>query len=237
MDINKQIQDIREGQYDLSILDGVKHETRRFVITIGQSSASKGVMFVLYSCPLKMNPYIKDTYLGTLAIDFEDAIQNARKKLGHYRIDVDIDETFGSRRENNTFPCGKYTGKTVADVFDMDYKYIFWAARNFTCKSKKLMMELAEYGEIAKDLILEENRSKSNDALPIDSKKVERELKILSKWENFYGVTFRLMDDKGNIFQYEGKDLGEKGETIQLTCKVKGSFESMGKVINKIRLR
>jgi len=237
MKVCKQMQDIREGHYDLSILDGIQHEDRRFVITLGQSSSSKDVMFVLYSCPLKMSSYNKNTYLGNLAIDFEEAIKNARRKLGHYRIDVDTEETFGLRRDNGTFPCGKYSGKTIAEIFDIDHKYIFWAANNFTCSSIKLMRELAEYGKLSKILILEENEKNTKPALPIDTIKVERKLTIVSNWETEFGFAQRLIDSENNIFQYTGKLLGNKGEEITIACKVKKSWTSMGKVINKINLR
>ena len=219
------------------VLKGEIHETRRFLITSGQSEGSKDVMFVMYSVPRVFNKYTKDTYLGSLAIDLDEAILKARKKIGRYQIEIEIDELRGSRRQSNTFPFGKYSGKTAAEVFDIDPKYLFWASRNMRVKSNKLASELKEYGELSRILILEENEKKSNSALPIDTVKVVRNLRIISSWESDWGLAQRLIDTENNLYQYTGKELGCKGEEITLSCKVTKSWTSMGKVINKINLR
>lgn len=222
------------------LLDGEVHETRRFIITNGQSQGSRDVMFVLYSTPRVYDRYSKDVYLGTLAIDFDQAVINARKKMKCFKIEVSIDELCGSRRKSNTFPCGIYIGKTAAEVFDLDPRYLFWAAQNMTVRSSKLSAELAEYEELAKIIVINENKEKSNPALPIDAKKVERVMEITFKKvanSGYFSYFYRLQDSAGNIYQYVGKDLGNKGDTIELACKVKKNFTSMGKVINKINLR
>ncbi|MFA5300222.1 MAG: hypothetical protein WC389_18700 [Lutibacter sp.] len=219
------------------MLKGEIHETRRFIITSGQSEGSKDVMFVMYSIPKVFTKYAKDTYLGNLAIDLDEAILKARKKIGRYLIEIDVDELCGSRRQSNTFPFGKYSGKTAAEVFDIDPKYLFWASKNMYVKSKLLADELSEYGELSKILILEENEKNTNPALPVDTVKVERKLTIVSNWETEWGMAQRLVDSENNIFQYDGKQLGNKGDKITISCKVTKNWTSMGKVINKINLR
>ena len=77
----------------------------------------------------------------------------------------------------------------------------------------------------------------TDPALPIDDVKVERKLIIVSNWETEWGTAQRLVDDENNIYQYTGKQLGNKGDEITILCKVKNSWTSMGKVINKINLR
>jgi hypothetical protein len=232
------LSNFKESNIDLTeILKGEIHETRRFLITSGQSEGSKDVMFVMYSVPKVFNKYAKDTYLGNLAIDLDEAILKARKKIGRYQIEIEIDELCGSRRQSNTFPFGKYSGKTAAEVFDIDPKYLFWAYNNMNVKSKMLSEELKEYGELSKILILEENENTTNPALPIDSVKVDRKLTIVSKWETEWGTAQRLIDCENNIYQYTGKCLGNKGDEISISCKVTKSWTSMGKVINKINLK
>jgi uncharacterized protein (DUF3820 family) len=220
-----------------NVLKGEINETRRFVITAGQSKGSKDVMFVMYSTPRVFTKYSKDTYLGNLAIDLSEAIIKARKKIGRYQIEIEVDELCGMRRQSNTFPFGKYSGKTAAQVFDIDPQYLFWASQNMNVKSKLLSNELNEYGKLSRILILEENTKNTNEALPLDTVKIERKLTIVSNWETEWGTAQRLIDCKNNIFQYTGKQLGKKGEEITLACKVKKSWVSMGKVINKINLR
>jgi len=234
----KTLEDLRNTEFKApSLLDGEEHETRRFIITCGQTMASRNVMFVMYSVPKVYNRYAKDTYLGLLAIDFDQAVINARKKIKHYKIDIDVSEVYGARRESSTFPFGKYRGKTAAEVFDIDPRYLFWAANKMHVRSSKLRSELAEYGELSKILIVNENRAKSNPALPIDAKKVTREMTITFVKEVEYGYLHRLCDAENNLYQYTGKELGAKGETITLPCKVTRNFTSMGKNINKINLR
>jgi len=68
--------------------DGRVNEIRNYVICMGQSSGSKGVMFVMYSELKKcesvyVNPFI---YLGQLADDFENAVINARLKYGMTKL-------------------------------------------------------------------------------------------------------------------------------------------------------
>jgi hypothetical protein len=232
------LSNFKDSNIDLTeVLKGEVHETRRFLITAGQSEGSKDVMFVMYSVPRVFNKYTKDTYLGNLAIDLDEAILKARKKIGRYQIEIEIDELCGSRRQSNTFPFGKYSGKTAAEVFDIDPKYLFWAYNNMNINSKLLSEELREYGELSKILILEENEKNTNPALPIDGVKVERKLTIVSNWETEWGTAQRLIDSENNIFQYTGKQLGNKGDEIIISCKVNKSWTSMGKVINKINLR
>ena len=232
------LSNFKDSNIDLTdVLKGEINETRRFVITAGQSEGSKDIMFVMYSTPRIFTKYSKDTYLGNLAIDLDEAILKARNKIGRYQIEIEIDELCGTRRQSNTFPFGKYSGKTAAQVFDIDSKYLFWASKNMNVKSKLLSDELREYGELSRILILEENSKNSNEALPVDAVKVERNLTILSNWETEWGIAQRLIDSENNIFQYTGKLLGGRGDNITLSCKVKKSWTSMGKVINKINLR
>jgi uncharacterized protein (DUF3820 family) len=232
------LSNFKNSNVDLTdLLKGQINETRRFIITAGQSEGSKDVMFVMYSTARIFTKYSKDTYLGNLAIDLNEAIIKARKKIGKYQIEIEIDELCGVRRQSNTFPFGKYSGKTAAEVFDIDPKYLFWASQNMIVKSELLSNELDEYGKLSKILILEENAKNTNEALPFDTVKIERKLKIVSNWETEWGMGQRLIDCENNIFQYTGKKLGNKGDEITIACKVKKSWTSMGKIINKINLR
>lgn len=229
------------------LLKGDKNPIRNNIITLGQSLGSKGVMFVLYSELIELPPnFIGDKYIyrGNLSDDFETAIKNARKRCGRFEILVDMDETFSNRRIPSTIPFGKYIGKTVEEVFDIDYKYLWWFANNAKkIKSSKLIHKLEQYREIAKELIVEENKEKTLGFIPIESKTILRTLTITSNYESDgYGYdtkinNIRMFDNKGFKYSYKGKNLGNCGETIKLKCKVTKHFNSMGNDFNKINLR
>jgi len=232
----------------VAILEGDTNPLRDYYITLGQSSSSKGVMFVLYSVLKKctsayVNPY---TYLGQLSNNLTDAVHAARKKIKTFRIDVDSEETF-ERKQSNVLGFGKYKGKTIEEIFDVDHKYIFWLSSKvnqggFKKLNKKLTNALNEYHAISKEMIVTENKAKSNPALPIDTELVERTLtcyRILTpqvEWEEV--TTQRFKDADGNTYQYKGtRILAELNETITLKCKVTANWEALGYVFNKINLR
>lgn len=228
----------------LEVLNGEVNPLRDYFITLGQSSGSKGVMFVLYVLNKKcvsahVDPF---NYLGQLSDNLPDAIISARRKVGKFQIILDADETFRDRKLPDQIGFGKYKGKTIDEIFDIDPKYIFWLgnkANNGELKvNSRLFNTLKEYYSISRELVIEENKQKSKPALPIEIKKVERTLtcyKIVN-----YGDYFlqRFKDSDGNIFQYQGKMLVEKeGDVVTISCKVTKSFESLGLVFNKINLR
>jgi uncharacterized protein (DUF3820 family) len=228
----------------LDLLDGEDNQFRDYFITLGQSESSKGVMFVLYSVLKKctsahVNPC---NYLGQLSNNLEDAVISARKKVGKFKIQIEQEETMNLRKQHGVIGFGKYRGKTIEEIFDIDYKYVYWLANKSYFGelkiNKKLQSTLNEYYSISKELIVEENRQKSKPALLIDKEKVERTLICYKIKDSYYGLVQRFKDTEGNIFQYSGKRLVDKeGDTITLNCKVTKSFESLGYVFNKINLR
>lgn len=231
---NQDLQSIRDGKYDDSLLKGIIHESARFVISTGRSDSSKDVMFVLYACGQE------DVYLGNLSNDFNKAMVSAREKCGKFQIDVDVDIDLNKRRGSNTFPFGKYVGKSVEDVFDIDPKYIYWAACNMPLHrfSSKMIDVMMQYSRLAKDIVIEENANNSNPPIEIEKTKKERVLTVTSLWRtNYETIGHRLVDGEGNLFQYTGKFIAAKGETVTIPCKVTKTIYSMGKVINKINLR
>ena len=118
------------GSKLVDILDGEDNKMRDYYITLGQSSSSKGVMFVLYSVLKKcmsahVDPY---TYLGQLSNNLEDAVYAARKKVKKFKIQIADEETMEKRKLSNIIGFGKYKGKTIEEIFDIDYKYVYWLA-------------------------------------------------------------------------------------------------------------
>ena len=230
--------------------DGRVNEIRNYVICMGQSSGSKGVMFVMYSELKKcesayVNPFI---YLGQLADDFENAVINARKKVHGFPIEVWDDETFKVRKSRNAnynsdslvITFGKYAGKTVPEIFDIDYSYLYWLANNGQFRSPAIIDAMEQYKDIAKEMIITTNREKSNSALPIENNLVVRNVKILSttvdiEWNT---IKYKLIDADGNKFIYNGTAIKNVvGESLDFKCRVANSFESMGVTFNVLKTR
>lgn len=228
----------------LESLNGEINPLREYYITLGQSISSKGVMFVLYTLNKKcvsvhVNPF---NYLGQLSDNLPDAIISARKKVGKFQIILDSEETFRDRKLPDVMGFGKYTGKTIEEIFDIDPKYIFWlgnkANEGQLKVNKRLLNTLNQYYLISKELVIQENKQKSKPSLPIDNQKVERILTCYKIVNNPDYFLQRFKDSDGNIFQYQGRKLVEKeGDVITLKCKVTKSFESLGIIFNKINLR
>lgn len=248
----RKIKDIEITEEIKKMLDGENNPLRQYLITLGQTYASKGVLFVLYAYNIGCtSPYAKSlTYLGNLGADINTAVINARKRIPKFQLIIDEYETVQNRRHNDTMPFGKYKGKTIEEIFDIDEKYIFWLSNSDSLryiKSKKLFESLAQYSEIAKENIIAENEAKTNPALPIDEQRVERNLKLyrrdsLGKGE--YGLpvnVFKFIDDLGNKYYYKGSATKlhklSVNDTILLSCKVIDNFTSIGIVFNKISLR
>ena len=231
--------------------DGRVNEIRNYVICMGQSSGSKGVMFVMYSELKKcesvyVNPFI---YLGQLADDFENAVINARKKVKGFPIEVWDDETFRKRKAKNpaynsnslVITFGKYAGKTVPEIFDLDYSYLYWLANNGQFRSAAIIDAMEQYKEIAKEMIITTNREKSNSALPVENDCIIRNVKILSTTFNpeWNTLKYKLVDSDGNKFIYNGTSIKTTiiGECIDFKCRVAKSFESMGVTFNVLKTR
>ena len=226
------------------ILDGEVSDRFQYYITTGQSNNSKGVLYVMYA----VNALGMWIYRGNLGADLLTAAKNARRRC-RFKIEV-LDEYLADRRQNLTFPFGKYAGQTIEEVFDKDERYIYWLSENcISIKSKQLRQLVESYAEIAKSNIITANKQVSNAALPIDSCLVTRSLSItkIEEYSEYYAgretkaYKVSLLDESGNKLIYKGscnKFVGKsKGDSITLNCKVISTFEYLGTNYNKIVLK
>lgn len=245
---------------NMLLLDGELNPLRDYIITLGMSNNSKGVMFVLYSVLREcksayVNPY---NYMGILGGDIDTAIINARKKITRYKISIDCDETFGKRAKPLSMPFGKYKGMLISEIFDIDEKYIFWLCNSDSMgyiKSNTLYDNIKQYGLIAKENIILNNREKFSELNFIDIEDVstEKRLKVVSCKVNdnafSYGYgdysisyIFKLVDEKGNKYEYYGTsskvyEQRESNEFFTLKCKVVKHIEKMGVKYNILKMR
>jgi uncharacterized protein (DUF3820 family) len=235
---------------DFEILKGDVNPIRNYVITLGQSSVSKGVMFVMYS-------YLKEcksahvnpaNYLGNLGADMEIAVANARKRVPKFAIQIEDWETVSKRLTNNTMPFGKYKGSSIEDIFDKDEKYLLWIANSDSFQYIKAVgcrSLISEYSKIAKENITQTNRGNSlSKALLIEDKTNVKELTVYSiytgqsEWGDPYRVV-KLTDADGNKYKYNGSSnkITDETKDISLKCRISGNYESMGIIFNNLKLR
>jgi hypothetical protein len=250
--------EITENNY--SLLDGELNPLRDYVITLGMSSGSKGVMFVLYSVlreckSIYVNPY---NYMGILADDINTAIVNARKKVSKFKISIDCDETFRERAKPLAMPFGKYKGMLISEIFDIDEKYLFWLCGSDSInyiKNNTLIENIRQYGLIAKENIVTENREKFSNIgyIAIEDVASEKQLKVVhfkvneNAFSYGYGdcsvsYIFKLVDSVGNKFEYYGSSSKvyahrESNEFFTFKCKVVKHIEKMGVPYNILKIR
>ena len=232
-----------EDYKNLVKIEGEKHPIRIFAITLGLSLGSKDVMFVLYSITrptetVKTKPVF--TYMGQLSNDFDKAVEVAKERVNGYEIELWDKENF-EQAKPLLIKFGKYKGKTIEEVYDIDSGYIFWMSNNINLdmNGKRFNEKLAEYAKLSRDLIIQKNEEKSLPHLPIEDTTSVKKLTIYSistdSWDN---IVNRMLDENGNRIQYSGsRQLGEKGETVELKCRVKKHFSSMGLNFNVVGLR
>lgn len=243
-----------------SIIAGTENDIREFVITLGQSDKSKGVMFVLYSVLKKVtSPYVNPlTYLGILGDDIETACINARKRIKNYRISVWDEETIRSRKEairsnpeSLIIDFGKYKGLTVSELYEKDVDYLFWLANNGNFKSKYMAAAMEQYREICKENIISRNRDMSLPALSAEGKATVKVLTITSLYaessENPYSgrmqlyFKVKLIDVYGNRYSYSGTsnvfDCKGKGDEVEFKSRITRSYEAMGITYNVLKIR
>jgi hypothetical protein len=218
-----------------------------FGLILGQSQNCKKVMFCLYryndTC---FNSHVNPlTFIRICGSDLETAKINAMKFGIPLDCELQIwdDEAIQKRLQPNPhrFPKGKYEGKTLDEIMEIDAQYVFWASKNMNGGSVGFQENLKVYFEISKELITTKNEEIALAHLPIEDKAIERVLIITSesKLNEFSGLyDTKFVDEVGNKFKYTGKQIdGVKGSEIIMKCKVKFHNTYLGINTNIIRLR
>ena len=243
-----------------NIIKGERSEYVDYIITLGLSGRSKGVMFVLYTYNKKVispyvNPYV---YLGLLGGDLKTACINARKRIKTHELQLWDEETMRERQKTYAndpttilIPFGKYKGLSIAELYDTDLNYLYWLANNGVFKTQYLNDAMQQYREICLNTIITNNKAQSNSvALPIEEHATLKKLKIYNyKREEvvYYGYveqvlfSVKLIDDAGNKYTYWGSskvfENKQKDDEIEFKCRIAKTYESMGIVFNVLKMR
>lgn len=138
-------------------LKGEKNEDVKFALTLGQSSSSKDVRFVLYRQDLKMRR--QWSFVRILSDDLLRSSELARLHCGANEIYLEEDRN-NLRRKDNTIPFGKYVGLYPEDVAVTDAKYLLWLADAYNGKNYNLANELRDLKAQLRETISNENKAK-----------------------------------------------------------------------------
>ena len=100
--------------------------------------------------------------------------------------------------QEGVFVCGKYTGKTAAQVDKFDRKYLFWAAEQFIegVHANKFNVNCA----LAKKY-LEENNIQPSDFVGVEGEQIELTLTLREAYwtrGQFPSIQFLCFDENGN---------------------------------------
>jgi hypothetical protein len=177
-----------------------------------------------------------------------ETLESAQKNLSdNFNIQLSDIELWAREKLNERrkafapclFPCGKYEGKDIDFVMEVDPQYVFWATKKMTKGGKKFLETLSNYKEVAKEKITQSNSLLQNALLPIEDKATEKTLTICSVFyreENQDFVT-KFCDVLGNRYKYTGKKISENGEEVTLKMKVKYQNTYMGINTNILAFR
>mgnify|MGYP001267745410 FL=1 len=119
-----------------------------FYITLGQSSNSKHVRFVLYRFLHKVvSPYVNPfQFVGILSDNLIDACKKSLNVAGvnPIIIDFNIQRLKKEKMKPNIIKFGKYKDKHIEDILETDPQYILWLSNNYNGNCKGLMERLIE---------------------------------------------------------------------------------------------
>lgn len=207
-----------------------------FYVTLGQSTNSKNVRFVLYKWLHKcISPYVNPFQFVCVLCD--DLIESCEKSivvsgLNPIIIDFNLQRLKQEKMIPNFIPFGKYKDKDIEDVLQSDPQYIYWLSNNYFGKNKGLLYRLNELKQTAKEKIIYENRnvSKSN-FVGVEGQRIIIKGTVQSIYPiDFGGYSIKIIDDNGNFLTKNGilPNGIKKGDIITIDGKIKKHYEKMG---------
>jgi uncharacterized protein (DUF3820 family) len=206
-------------------------------------TGNKKVFFTLYRYSKPVSAYVNPyNYVKNLSIDIEKAVADVIKRAKSISIGIIVCSdnnnnplltNFHKRTKEGipNLPFGKYRGMSIAEVWDIDQKYIFWFLKEYKTKAYNgrfpdLTLEDSIMKQNAKDLIsiffdekAEENRATStSEHIGTLKERFERYYtinKIKRCDGGEYGDDYTLnyaKDDKGNCVSFYGNFPIEEGK-------------------------
>jgi hypothetical protein len=135
-------------------MDNVKAEEFKYVLKLSNRKGTKGVMFCLYLQNVMYSRenqkyYMSYHFLKNLGTDFDIAYKKAVdfiKPEDKSQILVLDREAFNKHGGNNhVLVTGKYRGKTISQIHEIDSGYVYWIAQDHPTVFEKHIEECIEY--------------------------------------------------------------------------------------------
>ena len=206
-------------------------------------TGNKKVFFTLYRYTKPVSAYVNPyNYVKNLSIDIEKATADVIKRAKNISIGIIVCSennnnplvtNFHKRTKEGipNMPFGKYRGMSIAEIWDIDQKYVFWfhkeyKTKEFNGRTPVLSAEDCIMKQNAKDLIsiffdekAEENRATStSEYIGTLKERFEKYYTIHrihnregGEYDNDYTLTY-AKDDKGNCVMFYGNYELEEGK-------------------------
>jgi len=197
----------------------------------------------------------RDYHVANLAQDQDKALARAREIMGvgpdhEIKIlDAPVNDRAKAQRSVPEDPVllkfGKYSGKTIHEVFQEDPQYLSWAAYNVTGKRHRKTMELAR--QLVKPMVDAQKKSRAEHKERIENErklstwqgkpreKIERTVSCvhsqLCNTTYGYSVLFIFKDKGLNIYNWFCSGITpdlEKGDLVKISATVKEHKEWKG---------
>lgn len=227
---------IEKAEKILSDRKVIENPLCTFYVTLGQSSNSKNVRFVLYRWLNKViSPYVNPfQFVGILCDDLIEACEKSLVVAGvnPILIDFDVQRLKKEKMKPNFIPFGKYKGKHIEDILETDPQYIYWLSNNYSGNNKGLMYRLDELRQVSREKVIYENRTNSkSNFVGVEGQRINVVGTVQSIYPaDFNGFVIKIMDTNGNFLTKTGtlpKNL-KKGDVISIEGMVKKHYEKMG---------
>jgi uncharacterized protein (DUF3820 family) len=140
---------------------------------------------------------------------------------------------------------GKYSGKTIEEIWDIDKNYVLWFAKNFEPKGESnilLYNQANEFKQLFFTELTEKNRATDTSNYIGDIKeRVTVDAKVTSiKANEDYSVINLVTKDGNNIFVYD-KEYGlSVGDNVNIIGTATKHIEKIGKkftYLNRIQIK
>jgi hypothetical protein len=167
---------------------------------------------------------LRNQHVCTLSNDKDKAIAKAQERVGgEFEIGFEVFERAKNEKGNlpevpaNAVRFGKYAGKTVEEIKEIDPNYLMWVAENFTSKKHKAVIE---YIQKVMKPAFEERDAKAQVEAVLDAEYDKERAEVLKE------VGEELVKLPWNFPQSIGADLikGQlpKGRGRHLVCDMMG---------------
>lgn len=221
----------------------VRENARELIIDV---TGRRGVYFTLwvYNPMGRRNPF---TYGGNLSTDLLKAVEKICTKTGN-QVTLGTTTNFNPNYpKEGIINFGKYSGKTLTEIYEADPNYILWFASKYEPKTQHatgLVEDAKALADVHWQRVADSNRETcTSQFIGQVKKKHEFNLTVTSvdrfqspgfgwKADDVIRHRYKGVDAAGNLVQfyiYENEPSMQTGEKVSLTASVKSHSEICGR--------